>query len=199
MHLSTSETGKIALGEAIKAYEEWSAREGIPVESNNSKITHEGFEELLSELRENEINIEPKELSRLVERFSNVEPYILDEYETKELIKNYPNIVFGEWRLGAETADNIDLLLKKQDEEKVMLVDIAFEKKHTSLGRLLHERERFKEYDAEACIVVLSEDKYFKEACENAEIEILEIGAEHLLELINNTEWKNLQSLTLTP
>lgn len=124
-HLSNPlhERERITLEDAIKVYKMWSEESGAYVETDDQRITHTGFENLLSEIRENEIDMSPITLSRLVERFARIDSHILNEEEAMNLVKRYPGVAFesdddgrGEWKaLKIETIDDsVDIILRSE-------------------------------------------------------------------------------------
>lgn len=205
-HLSNPvrEGGRITLEDAIKAYRTWAADSSAYVESVDQAITHKGFESLLVEARQSGVDISSILLSRLVERFNSIESHILNENEVRNLIKRYPQVVFDEgWSVvDMESVDDVDLLLKS-DDEGVMLVEIAFESdSRAALGTLLHEKERLSKFSdsIKMCLVTLDSDEYFRSACSEAGVRHVELGPSSLVERVEECpEWSNLRGFTLCP
>ncbi|MDY6779415.1 MAG: hypothetical protein SV760_02475, partial [Halobacteria archaeon] len=105
--------GRVSLEEAINAYKTWSEGAEAYVESDDQSVTHQGFESLLAEVRE-DTEMEPVVLSRLVERFTSIDSRILDENEVRSLLKRYPQLAFEDrWDVvRTESVNDVDLLLK---------------------------------------------------------------------------------------
>lgn len=206
-HLSNpvKEGGRITLETALKAYKTWAADSSAYVESADQAITHKGFENLLGEARRSGVDISSILLSRLVERFNSLESHILNEYEVRSLMKRYPQVVFDDcWEVvDMESVDEVDLLLKSDADDEVMLVEIAFESdSRAALGTLLHERMRLRKYSdtVRTCLVTLDSDDYFREACRRAEVRHVELGPSSLVERVEECpEWSNLRGFTLSP
>jgi hypothetical protein len=195
---------RITLEDAIEAYKAWAGETAALVETADQSVTHSGFEELLEDLRSEGEEYDSVTVSRLVDRFTNIESHILDEGEVRSLMRRYPAIAFDDsWSvLQTEPLDEVGLLLT-HDDGRVKMVEIAFETdSRAGLGRLLHERERLADFfeAIEMCLVVLDADDYFTMACERAGVQVLELGPEALISRVESSpDWGNLRGFTLSP
>lgn len=208
-HLSSPlrDQERITLEEAIEAYKIWARNTQALVESDDQSITHKGFEDLLNEVRNADMEMSSVVLSRLVERFASIESHILNDEEIRNLIKRYPQIIFEQdWEhVDVETVDgSIDLIFKSNEGDSILLVETAFETDaRKSLGNLLYEREHFEELvtdEVKMCLVALDADDYLRGACDMSGVVLLELGPTALINRIEKSaEWGNLRGLTLTP
>jgi hypothetical protein len=208
-HLSNPVTDRetVSLKDALEAYEAWSRDKGAYVESDDPDVTHKGFEQLLSEMRNNGVEIDSVTLSRLIERFSGIDSHILNEDEVRNLVKRYPDVTFEhDWEhIDMETADmSVDLVFRNDEGDELLLVETAFETgSRRALGRLLYSRERFDEIfrgDVSMCLVALEADDYLRGACDMSDVLLFELGPEALINRVEQSaEWGNLRGLTLSP
>jgi len=205
--VSGGEAETVSLEEAMAAYEAWSRDKEAYVETDDPSVTHKGFENLLAEMRNADIEMESVTLSRLIDRFSSIESHILNEEEVRNLIKRYPDVTFErEWEhVDIETSDtSVDLVFRGNDGDELLLVETAFETdSRRALGRLLYSRERFDEMfqgEVGMCLVALEADDYLRGACDMSDVILLELGPEALINRVEQSaDWGNLRGLTLSP
>ncbi len=201
-----NDRSSITLEEAIEAYKLWADESSAFVESDDQRVTHKGFEDLLSELRGRGVELESVALSRLVERFSSIDSHILDEDEVKSLIKKYPDVAFDErWEyMETHSEDGVDLVFQSEDDNEFLLVEAAIDTNSLrGLGSLLYQRERFGEaFGAQInmCLVALDADDYLRGACDMSDVVLLELGPTALVNRVERSaDWSNLRGLTITP
>lgn len=208
LHLGNpvNDRDSITLEEAIEAYKLWADDSSAFVESDDQRVTHKGFEDLLAELREKDVELDSVLLSRLVERFSSLDSHILDEDEVKSLIKQYPDVAFDEeWEyMETHSEDGVDMVFRSEDDNEFLLVEAAIDTDALrGLGSLLYQRERFGEaFGARInmCLVALDADDYLRGACDMSDVVLLELGPTALVNRVERSEdWGNLRGLTITP
>ncbi len=196
----------ITLEDAIEAYKLWADDSSAFVESDDQRVTHKGFEDLLSQLRGRDVELSSVALSRLVERFSSLDSHILDEDEVKSLIKKYPDVAFDEsWEyMETHSEDGVDMVFQSGDDNEFLLVEAAIDTDALrGLGSLLYQRERFGEaFGARInmCLVALDADDYLRGACDMSDVVLLELGPTALVNRVERSaDWSNLRGLTITP
>lgn len=208
LHLGNpvNDRDSITLEEAIEAYKLWADDSSAFVESDDQRVTHKGFEDLLAELRDKDVELDSVLLSRLVERFSSLDSHILDEDEVKSLIKKYPDVAFDEeWEyMETHSEDGVDMVFRSGDDNEFLLVEAAIDTDALrGLGSLLYQRERFGEaFGARInmCLVALDADDYLRGACDMSDVVLLELGPTALVNRVERSEdWGNLRGLTITP
>ncbi len=208
LHLGNpvNDRDSITLEEAIEAYKLWADDSSAFVESDDQRVTHKGFEDLLAELRDQDVELDSVLLSRLVERFSSLDSHILDEDEVKSLIKKYPDVAFDEeWEyMETHSEDGVDMVFRSEDDNEFLLVEAAIDTDALrGLGSLLYQRERFGEaFGARInmCLVALDADDYLRGACDMSDVVLLELGPTALVNRVERSEdWGNLRGLTITP
>lgn len=208
LHLGNpvNDRDSITLEEAIAAYKLWADDSSAFVESDDQRVTHKGFEDLLAELRDQGVELDSVLLSRLVERFSSLDSHILDEDEVKSLIKEYPDVAFDEdWEyMETHSEDGVDMVFRSEDDNEFLLVEAAIDTDALrGLGSLLYQRERFGEaFGARInmCLVALDADDYLRGACDMSDVVLLELGPTALVNRVERSEdWGNLRGLSITP
>ncbi|MFP4632267.1 MAG: hypothetical protein ACOCT0_02515 [Halobacteriota archaeon] len=207
-HLGTpvKDRDELRLEEAIEAYKMWADDSSAFVESADQRVTHKGFEDLLSELRERGVDVDSVSLSRLIERFSSLNSHILDEDEVKSLLKRYPDVAFQDEWTHEEThsEDGVDLVFKSEETGDVLLVETSIESGAIrGLGNLLYQRERFDDAlkdEVHMCLVALEADDFLRGACDMSDVVLLELGPTALVNRVERyADWSNLRGLTITP
>ncbi|MDY6775002.1 MAG: hypothetical protein SV253_02820 [Halobacteria archaeon] len=222
--VSSPDHERVTLEEAVETYKIWSNTSGAYLETDNTSLTHRGFEDLLGKVRESGIEISTVSLSRLVERFTSLESHILNDEEVRNLLRRYPNVVLGsglegdcgdtDWKhLGIGGIDNsVSLLLKSESHEEsehgcLLIVETAVGDDtdvETAVGKLAYEHGRISdiapEREVHDCLVTLETDEYLESAADRLGVHVLELGPSSLIEYLESSaEWGNLRGLTLSP